>query len=593
MTTHLLGNPDSDAAKHVWTLWWMRKEFWDGVPGLRTLWVGFPEGTELWPIEPLNGIVAVLLPVPPVLLSNLLAVVHLFLVGLTAGWLGHLVTRTAAGRHAAGALAQCSAYVGFTTALGAGELRAFWLLPLGLALAHEARRTSRREWFVGLGVTMGVTVLACFYYGFFLAIAVSVHALVTLRLRRPLLTGYLLAAGLAVALVVVPVRVFSASYDPSNAHPDVPFAEWLAEETARPVPLFAESAVSLDELLDPKGDTRELESSLRLAQGGGRYLGIGVLILAALGIAAAPRAAAPWAAMSAVGVLLSLGTVLLWDGAVLRLDGTRFLLPLVWLNRLLAWVAEPVNFPARFLALPAVGLAVLGALAMRWRFAAWLVPLAAFDVLTNDLVPFPRETQALPDMAGLRAAAGKGAVANLTPFVRALHSQVDMRTVEVLLRKDGASRTQAIAAQLELEQPFDVVPIERLDYWFPDGLLWLQALPLAKALEEPERAAGGYEEDRWLLHDRGFDRILITTDRTHKLDRKSAALLTRVFGAPTRTPSAIVWTVAPTQVDAGQAALWREAQTIRLAGVERPRMEAPAPLAELPEPPPERRGRPR
>jgi hypothetical protein len=90
------------------------------------------------------------------------------------------------------------------------------------------------------------------------------------------------------------------------------------------------------------------------------------LLLAGAGVVAAPRKAYPWVLVALAGMVLAMGTVLWRDGAVVV---PHVVLPLTWLNRSLAFLAEPLNFPVRFLALPMVSLCVLGALAAsRWRW---------------------------------------------------------------------------------------------------------------------------------------------------------------------------------------------------------------------------------
>jgi len=207
-----IGRDDTDTPKHLWTLWWMRQEWMQGTPGLATRWVNFPDGMPLYPIEPLNGLFAVLLPLEPVPLSNLLALVHVTLLGVCAGWLGREVVGTRTGAHVTGALAQLCAFTAFSLEVGVGELRQSWWIPLGLAILVRARRTEAPRWFVALAVVMAGAVVACFYHGLFLALAVSVWALGTLRLRRPLLLRYAGAAGLSLLLALPVVRGFAGSY---------------------------------------------------------------------------------------------------------------------------------------------------------------------------------------------------------------------------------------------------------------------------------------------------------------------------------------------------------------------------------------------
>ena len=116
----VIGSADGDVAKHVWTLWWMRREALTGDWGLLTRLVNFPEGVHLWPIDPLDGVLGILVPLQPVALADALAFLHLTLLGLAAGWLGKLVSGSRLGGYVAGALAQGSAFAAFTLHVGVG-----------------------------------------------------------------------------------------------------------------------------------------------------------------------------------------------------------------------------------------------------------------------------------------------------------------------------------------------------------------------------------------------------------------------------------------------------------------------------------------
>ena len=53
-----LGSPRADGMKHLWTLWWMRSSVWEyGDFPYQTDLVNYPIGMDLYPIEPLNGLV--------------------------------------------------------------------------------------------------------------------------------------------------------------------------------------------------------------------------------------------------------------------------------------------------------------------------------------------------------------------------------------------------------------------------------------------------------------------------------------------------------------------------------------------------------
>lgn len=583
-TEATIGSPAGDVAKHVWTLWWMRAELLDGTPGLWTRWVGWPYGMPLWPIEPLNGALAALLPLPPVLLANVLALLHLSLLGLCSGWLAFLVAERPIAAHVAGAVAQGSSYAAFTLALGAGELRTVWILPLGLALLWRLLDSGERHWALLFGTTLGLGTVACFYYGFFLGISALVllcarPVVAVARARRLVLAG-----ALAMALAAGPILRFSGSYDPDHAWPSGSLPEWLLDPARTPHLDEANDVVNLEQLVVPARTARVTASPAARAYNGGRYLGIAALLLAALGVAAAPRRALPFVAVGAAGIVLAGGHVVMVHGVPLRLEGDRVGLPLAWLNRGLAWAAHPVNFPARFLALTLVAVAVLGGLATRWRRAALLAPVALADVLANDVVGWPRPMFRLPDVTGLTPEPGGGAVANLTPFMATDNRPLDLRGHTPLWRKDDVARTEAIAAQLALEARFEIVPLERLDYWYPDGLLWVGALPLAAMLGNPPGTPADVRADRFLLRDAGFDRILLTFNPEVGPPERVVRMMNGAFGEPIRSPSAFVWHVEPYAARPEEAARWREAHRRRLAQLPRPKLLPPLRDSEIQSP---------
>ncbi|MDP2314991.1 MAG: hypothetical protein Q8P41_18975 [Pseudomonadota bacterium] len=569
-----IGRIDTDTPKHLWTLWWMRQEVWDGTPGLLTRWANWPDGMRLYPIEPLNGIFAALIPLDPVPLSNLLALVHVVLIGVCAGWLGFEVSGTRIGAHVASALAQACAFTAFTLDLGTGELRQAWWIPLGLAVLVRARRTEDRRWFVTLAVVLAGAVLACFYHGLFLAIAVAIWALATLRVRRRLLTGYAMAAGLSLLVVVPIVRGFAGAYGgddgavtsgPGTSGPGTSGAGTSGAGTSGAgtsgaggpagfsVDRYTGASVSVEQLWTPAA-LPGVEGDARRRYDGGRYLGLVTLLLAGIGVAAAPRRAGPWVAVFGVCLVLSLGPVLIVQQAPLRVGNVVFGLPLAGLNDALGRIGEPVNFPARFLAPAMIALAVLGALATRWRWAWVLVPLAVVDSVTNDETPWPRETTVLPDMAGLAAAAGPGAVAD----------------VGMVGNAEPTARTRSIAAQLLLGRPFASVPIERLSAWSASGDRWLRALPLVRAANHLEGEAtapteGNWRPDLWLLRDRGIDRVLLT-HRTSGVDVRADTVLTPALGEPVRTAQATIWSVPAVEATEAEGEAWRAAQAERVAG---------------------------
>ena len=86
-------SPKADGMKHLWTLWWMRASVWREEFPFSTQLVNWPEGMDLYPIEPLNGLVSIATPfLSIILLSNLLVMVNLFATGMVGSWFGRLLT---------------------------------------------------------------------------------------------------------------------------------------------------------------------------------------------------------------------------------------------------------------------------------------------------------------------------------------------------------------------------------------------------------------------------------------------------------------------------------------------------------------------
>ncbi|MFZ5477520.1 MAG: hypothetical protein ACOZNI_12160 [Myxococcota bacterium] len=520
-----LGHPAADGPKHLWTLWWMRREALGGEPGLLTTLVNFPDGMRLFPIEPLNGALAVVLPLPVVPLSNALAMAHLLLTGLAAGWLGWEVTQRRAGAHVAAALFQCSAFAAFALQVGVGELRQLWWLPLGFAMAVRARRTRDRRWFGALGLTLALATMACFYLGFFLALGVAVWAIATME--RAVVAGWVLAGAIAAAGVAPGVAAFGESWGGRATH-EAP------GDAATPL-----------ELVAPRVLDRGTEA--QQAYGGGRYLGWVTLGLAAWGIAGARRASLPWVAVGCVGVICSFGTSL-------ELAGQRVAMPLAWAWAPLAVIAAPPNFPARFVALACLALAVLAAMAPWTWGRAWLVGLAVADVAANDRVRWPRYTFVPPDVAALATAGGEGAVLDLT----------------LVGDNDHTTRMRAAAAQIALDRPTQVVPVERVEAWATSGAEWTRGLSLARALARVHDETAGAvvtdaRADAWLLREAGFDRVLLTWRPTGP-DERATKLVDAAFGEPLATsPRGAVWAVPAVEATPHEAALWKEAHAARVA----------------------------
>ena len=560
----ILGSPKGDAAKHVWNLWWMRNELWSGDWGLHTGSINFPNGMDLYPVEIANGLLTSWWPISPVAASNLLAVLHVALTGVCTAWLSWRVSQSRLGAHVAGALAQGSAFTAFTLHAGVGELRQAWWIPLGLAAAVAARDSLRLRDFVCVGLTVAAATLACFYHGFFLATAVAVYALCTPARSRALWLGWAAAAGAALLIAGPVVALFATSYGKEGPEQAMGFVEWL--RSALPTDSFQVTSLQPHELILPDRSLatdfgRPFEAYL-----GGRYVGVLALALAAVGVASAPRRVWPWAVVVVTGMALALGNTLWVAGHLVQ---PTVILPLAVLNKVLAYVAEPLNFPVRYLAISVTALAVLGGAAARWRPALLLVPLVLMDVTMNDAVPFPRSTFPLEGVADIEAP--PGAVAELT---WATGQDVVLQPHDPVSLFDASHRVRSLAAQILLDRPFQTVAIERVDHWAFDGIVWTAATPLARSLADTPMRAEDLEASVFLMRERGFGSVLITRACGSPRDLATEERLTAVLGPSLHGDCGDLW-VLPDRPPPAHIDDFRARFEVDLASVRGPNLRKP------------------
>ncbi|MEE2752062.1 MAG: hypothetical protein VX519_11590, partial [Myxococcota bacterium] len=205
--SQVLGSPDSDTMKHIWTLWWMRESvLGQGLFPFHTTLINHPTGWSLYPIEPLNGLFAVLLGwLPLVLTSNVLALINLTLTGYCAALLGRRLSSATTAPLVSGTLLQTGAFTLFTFHVGVGELQHIWWLPLGVLAWLNVHERAKPKHTLGLAAVLVGSTLSCFYLGFFLASIVSIlslHRLVIDSDRVRLLARYAVAAGLGLLVLL-------------------------------------------------------------------------------------------------------------------------------------------------------------------------------------------------------------------------------------------------------------------------------------------------------------------------------------------------------------------------------------------------------
>lgn len=581
-----LGHVRADGMKHLWTLWWMRASVWqEGAFPFHTDLINFPVGMDLYPIEPLNGLLAVLLPSLGVtLLSNALVFLNLTLTGVAGAWFGRIVSGSRLGGLVAGALLEGSAVMAFFVHVGVGELSHLWWLPFGLGCLLRARESLELRWFFALSACLAGAVLSCFYIGFFLAIGVSVYALVTLgggpSLGR-LLPRYALAAGLSLGVVLPVTRTFADSYR-SKEVPAVGLWAWISGEHGQSVTDPASARLEPLQLVQPGRVAAAWEEE---AYGGGRYIGFAALALALVGLARSPRKAAPWLLAGLLCAVLAMGSYLCRDGAPILVSGARIRLPLLFLNRLLGYVAEPLNFPVRFLAMTTTALSALAALAVapggpRWTpYLALLVPISIIEVAGAELNPWPWARFDLPDSAPITQlqAEPPGAVVDLA----------------LLLRPDAQNRLLSLSNQIAHGQATQAVPIERIEFFAREGHWFVRALPLFEDLYPlyergqgslrggPEGGAlpGDYRRDIALLRDAGFRWVLLSyPGEIAHMPEAMVAALDGVFGPPAGVSAGQgLWALPVVEATEVELTAWRAEHAASLAARSRsPEVMGPA-----------------
>ena len=553
-----LGNVHADGMKHLWTLWWMRASVFDeGRIPFETTLINHPMGMDLYPIEPLNGLFAVGLGgLSIVALSNALVVLNLVFTGTAGAWLGRLLSGSRLGGLAAGSLLMGSSVMAFFVHVGVGELLHLWWLPLGLGCLLRARETLGWPWFVGLAACLVGAMLSGFYLGFFLALSVAIWALSTLWAGRKtplLLLLYAVTASASVGVVWPVTQQFAASYK-SGDLPPVSLREYVLEQHGQPVTDPVSARLDPLELVTPR---REPTGREDLAYGGGRYLGILALGLALVGVVREPRRGLPLLFVAAGGVTFALGTWLVFGGSEVLVSGTRLRLPLLWLNRLLGYLAEPLNFPIRFLAMTVTAVSALCALAFRRvspqrRLVLFaLALLAVVEVQANAQVRWPWDRFAPRDAKALEVLREEegGAVLDLALVVRADHE----------------NRWSALSTQIAHGKASQAVPIERIEFFARDGHNYVTAFGLVKDLQplyENYREAkldGDYTRDFALLQDAGFRWLLVTyRGGRERIPEVLVSEVTRVMGAPVAEGAGLAaWALPETAASAEELDEWK------------------------------------
>jgi hypothetical protein len=566
-----LGSAHADGMKHLWTLWWMRASVleYQDFP-FQTDLINYPVGMDLYPIEPLNGLVSCLFPfLGLVAVSNVLAILNLALTGICGAWFGRILSGSRWGGFAAGGILQGSAAMAFFIHVGVGELNHLWWLPLGLGCLVKARRTLEWKWFFAVSFSLIGAVISCFYLGFFLALATLLWSVFTIWAGREtpgLLFKYICAAGLAIAIVLPVTQSFSTSYK-SGDIPEVGMWNYITKNYGQPVTDPPSARLEPGQLLEPKREAQRREEA---AYGGGRYLGWLPVLLAIGGIVRRPKDALPWLLVGSAGILFACGSYLTVGGEEVRSNGIRLVMPIFWLNRALGYIAEPLNFPVRFMAVTATAVAAMAALAIReWKLAL-LVPLALVEVSWGQMLDWPWARFAPRDASALEAIRGIDDLA-----------AVDLALV---VRSDMENRYSALSSQIVHGKRTHAVPVERIEYFARDGYYFVAAMKLFKDLgpvyeNRSTQMGADYRKDIALLRDAGFGWIVVSYRKgNERMPQGIMEVMGRLFGSPAARDTGLgAWRLPEVEYTPEELAAWQNEhlEAIRVVARTTPGMAPP------------------
>ncbi len=417
LTTHLAGDPARDNMQFEWNLWWVQEALLgQHVRPAHVTMLHWPDGgtnelLDLSVLIPAAALPSTLL-FGPIVSYNLWFLLSFVLVALSGWLLSYYVTGE---RRAALIGGLIFGFFPHKSLHATGHFLQImiFLFPLyAIALLRLLRRPSPRNALVA-GVTLGLSLLVnLVHVGFFLlplsALLLLFHLLRDRgwwRTGGPLWLGAMLVTAFFLASpLLLPFLLNSAAgeLDHFQKAGTVSFStDLLALVTPAPDhPLLQNPSFQRWSAFLRKGNLEENVA----------YLGLTVLVLAAVGVRRARRAALPWLGIALVMVTLALGPFLKVGGAIIgqgsgpEIDGVRSsaLLPYAALMKLPFY--QWGRIPNRQLMVAMLALSVLAALgiaAFRHRpRRAWLVTGVAALLITLEYLvalPYPTGSAALYD----------------------------------------------------------------------------------------------------------------------------------------------------------------------------------------------------
>lgn len=406
------GNRPLDIWVHTWSLWWVRFALGTlRTSPFETHWLFYPDGVALYlhTLTPLAGLLAA--PVGwlwgATVAYNVTAIAALALAGLATYGLARRWT-SPAGAALAGVAFAAAPWVLHQLRVGHLNLMNAGWLPLAILLLLRASDSGR--WRDGLLAVVGLAAAALVEFQFVLFLAVAGAAVLVERLatagswRQAAQRGRTLGLiALGFGLLLLPLA--AAAMRQEAMVTDADLTKYRAEQTEYAADL---AAYTVPQLLHPLWGRQVsawlVEHPLGAPTEGRVGLGLTVLALAAVALAARRPGVGLWGGIGLAGLLLSLGPWPRVGGLVLGAPGPFTLLadvPLVGLMRTPARFAVLVALAAAVLA--GIGLAVVTAAARRrWgpraagATAIGLTTLLLFEALPT---PFPSIAPLPPDLA--------------------------------------------------------------------------------------------------------------------------------------------------------------------------------------------------
>ena len=263
-----------------------------------------------------------------------------------------------------------------------------------------------------------------------------------------------------------------------------------------------------------------------------------------------------------IGILLAFGTYYTQNGELVRVNGARLRMPMLWLNRALGYIAEPLNFPVRFMAMTAVSVSGMAALAIRdWRYA-FLAILAVVEIQWGQMLVYPWQTFTPRNAEALSVLRGIDDKAVLDLGLAA--------------RSDMENRFNGLSTQMAHGKKMQAVPVERVEYFARDGQFFVQATQFFQDLKPLYENRGGglngdYRQDLAVLQDAGFGWIVVGyRSGRERMPDGIVNALTQFCGEPAaRGPGLGAWKLPEVTYTAEELAGWKAEHEVAVQSLRR------------------------